>query len=98
MLKDLEYLTNQYFTFDEPVPLKGELKVHPVKVRDYYTFFSVVDLLMLDKNSNPETIPMSYLKFLQFLSQGEEGHIYNIKFNKLLEIVLVYNLNLICIR
>lgn len=96
MLKDLEYLTNQYFTFDEPVPFKGELKVYPVKVKDYYTFFSVVDLLMLDKNSNPETIPMSYLKFLQFLSQGEEGHIYNIKFNKLLELMLHINNGFFC--
>ena len=88
MLQDLEFLTNQYFTFDKPVPLKGELFIYPVKVIDYYTFFSVVDILMIDKNTNPETIPMSYLKFLHYLSQSPEGHIYNIKLNKLLELVL----------
>ena len=74
MLQDLEFLTNQYFTFDKPVPLKGELFIYPVKVIDYYTFFSVVDILMIDKNTNPETIPMSYLKFLHYLSQSPEGH------------------------
>ena len=88
MLKDLEFLTNLYFTFDKPVPFKEGLFIYPVKIKDYYEFFGVVDILMLDKNDDPKTIPMSYLKFIQYLSQQENGAVYNMKLSKLLELTL----------
>lgn len=88
MLKDLESLTNLYFTFDTPVPIKEQLMIYPVKVKDYYMFYSLIDILMLDKNNNPETIPMSYLKFLKYLGEQKDGGVYNIKLSKLLELML----------
>lgn len=38
-----------YFSVDEPVPFKGKLKVYPVKVKDYYKFYSNLPCLTMDK-------------------------------------------------
>ena len=68
-----------YFTYDKAVPLvNGKLQVYPVQVKDYYTFYSCLPCLTIDKNvkevmneegiiekvSNKEGMKKSYLKFL----------------------------------
>ena len=68
-----------YFTYNEPIPfVGGQLKIHPVMVKDYYNFYSFLPCLTIDKNikeiinedgivekvSNKEGMRKSYLKFL----------------------------------
>lgn len=35
---------------DEPVPFRKDIKVYPVKVKDYYMFYSLLPCLTMDKN------------------------------------------------
>lgn len=76
---DIKYLTDQYFQFDTPVPLKLKsketIKINPILLKDSAIFMSCVDVLMLDKNSSNsvEIIQMPYLQFLlQVVSQTDK--------------------------
>lgn len=70
MLIDIPYLTNAYFQFDAPAPLKLKSKetieIKPISLKDSAIFMSCVDVLMIDKNStnSVEVIQMPYLQFL----------------------------------
>ena len=67
---NLDYVTRQFFYFDEPVPylLKCEKTVNitPVPLTKSEVFKDSIDILMVDKNALPsvEIIQMSYLQFL----------------------------------
>ena len=69
MAINLDYLTRQYFYFDEPVPYKLNndiVYITPISLKDSEIFNSSVDILNIDKNSIPDVkiIQMSYLEFL----------------------------------
>lgn len=53
------------YTYDAPVKYKS-LNIYPVKVIDYFEFYSCVSCLLIDKNSipDPKIISMSYFDFL----------------------------------
>ncbi len=75
-----------YFSLDDAVPFKGELKVYPALVKDYYKFYSYFPCMTMDKNtkmalneegrmikiSNPKGIGMSYLAYLIESMQDEQ--------------------------
>ena len=66
---DIDFLSQCYFTFDEPVPYKvnnGEILISPIKLKTSGIFLSSIDILGIDKNSssNVEIIQMSYLQFI----------------------------------
>ena len=76
--KKLDLWEKCYFSLDEAVPFKENLKVYPALVKDYYKFYSCFPCLTMDKNtklvmneegkpikvSNPKGIGMSYLGYL----------------------------------
>ena len=61
-----------YFIYDEPVPYKS-LKIYPARMRDYLQFFTVAQILLLDKNSvpDPKVISMSFLEYIIFAANDE---------------------------
>ena len=66
---NLDFLSRQYFYFDEPVPYKlknDTIYIKPVLLKDSEIFRSSFDILSIDKNSIPDVkiIQMSYLQFL----------------------------------
>ena len=75
-----------YFSLDDAVPFKGEFKVYPALVKDYYRFYSYFPCMTMDKNtkmalneegrmikiSNPKGIGMSYLAYLIESMQDEQ--------------------------
>ena len=46
----IEIYEQAYFGMDLPVPFKKDLFIYPVKVRDYYKFYSNLSCLTMDKN------------------------------------------------
>lgn len=77
-------------TFDEPRTYKG-IKLYPVIVKNYYTFFTYVQSLTLDKNSIPDAkiISMSYLEYLYHLyKEKSDNALYVVMLDKLLKLCL----------
>ena len=76
-----------YYTFDEPVPYK-KLKIYPAKMKDYWLFNVLAEILVIDKNSIPDinVIQMSYLDYIFYSHTEENYHIY--KLDALLKMVL----------
>ena len=73
----LDFYEQAYYSLDDPVPFKKELKVYPVLVKDYYTFYNCLSCLTMDKTvktvvengktikiPNPEGIAQSYMAYL----------------------------------
>ena len=50
---DIQYLKQQYFTFDKPIPFKS-FYIYPVMLEQYYDFMFAHDILDIDKNSIPD--------------------------------------------
>ena len=48
-----------YFTHDEPIPFKGDLFIYPVLVKDYYQFYSLIDIFTVEKNEDKTGIGIS---------------------------------------
>lgn len=77
MAIDLEYLTNAYFTTDEPVPYNLKcgktIEITPVKMSKVMVFVSSYGVLTIDKNqsNDVEVIQMSYLKFISTLMKDK---------------------------
>ena len=59
-----------FFMYDEPVPYKN-LMIYPAIMKEYISFFTCVDCLMINKNIIPDikVIKMSYLDYLFYLSE-----------------------------
>lgn len=87
-----ELLTQQYLTFDKPVPFKS-LQIYPVVLSDYYEFMWSHDILDIDKNSIPDAkvIKMTYLQFL--ITLLEDSEIIQEKLSNILEICLHIDLD-----
>lgn len=71
------FLEDEYFTFDRPVPYKN-LLIYPVKIKDYNKLLRYATCFLLDKNSVPDIkiISMSYLEYLFYLHQQGEPYLY----------------------
>ena len=41
----------EYFSLDAPVPFKKDLFIYPVRVKDYYNFYSNLSCITMDKNT-----------------------------------------------
>lgn len=91
-----------YFSLDDAVPFKGELKVYPALVKDYYKFYSCFPCMTMDKNtkmalnedgrmikiSNPKGIGMSYLAYLiESMSDEQFGQSITSQVIGLLELI-----------
>ena len=100
--KKLDLWEKCYFSLDEAVPFKDNLKVYPVLVKDYYKFYSCFPCLTMDKNtkmvigedgrpikvSNPKGIGMSYLGYLiESMQEGEIGAALTSQLIGLIELV-----------
>lgn len=70
--KELKEKYEDKFAMDEPIKYKKFL-IYPVKMKDYYKFFSSVPILNIDKDSiaDAKVISMSYLKFIISLLEEE---------------------------
>lgn len=70
MAVDIDFLRENYFTYDKPVPYqinKNEyLYINPVRLEDSWAFLQSANVLKIDKNAlnSVEIIQMSYLQFL----------------------------------
>jgi len=64
------------FAFDEPCEYKG-VNIYPIILKDYMLFNYLVDCLLIDKNSLPDTkaISMNYLDYLIESSNEQNNNI-----------------------
>lgn len=96
-LRKLEYVEQIYFSNDEPVPLKEGLKIHPVKLKDYYKFYSLIGCFTVDKNIDIENmgISKSHLSYaLMLLEKDRQG--FGNRFTELLKMVFEVENYIIC--
>lgn len=60
-----------------------EILIYPVKMGDYFKFYSNIDILLIEKNkiSNAKIISMSYLDFIMIIIKNdlEKGQVYKDK-------------------
>lgn len=96
----IHYYEQMYFAHDKPVPFKGDLKIYPATVNDYYTFFSLISCYTVDKISdpNPECISMSDLDYVFYLMQqgGIKGESFKTQFFSLLEMTFHIKNGMFC--
>jgi len=81
---------DNYYIFDDPVPYRN-LKLYPVRMRDYLLFHYFANVLVLDKNSIPDfkIITMTYLEWLFHETETDmENKPYILWLDRLLEMVL----------
>ena len=84
----LEYIEQIFFSNDEPVPLKEGLKIYPVKLKDYYKFYSLIGCFTVDKNMDMENmgISKSHLSYaLLLMDKDKQG--FGSRFIELLKMV-----------
>ena len=62
-----------YFTHDEPIPFKGDLFIYPVLVKDYYQFYSLIDIFTVEKNEDKTGIgiAMTNLDYLIHMTKSD---------------------------
>jgi hypothetical protein len=67
----------EYFTYDEPIPLNG-LFLYPVKMRNYIDFHKNIGCLLINKNRipDPNIISMSYLDFILAMSVQNNNFLF----------------------
>lgn len=75
-MKINEVALQNSFIFDEPFDYKG-LKIYPVTLKELFIFNSVVDCLLVDKNSipDPKIISMTYLDYIMSQSNDDNRYI-----------------------
>ena len=64
--KDIKKYIEPFLTLGKPIEYKG-LKIHSLKVKDYYDSVSAIDILTKEKNKIPDikVIQMSYLQYIR---------------------------------
>ncbi|MBO7732394.1 MAG: hypothetical protein J6S67_07570 [Methanobrevibacter sp.] len=86
MLRDYEY---SYFREDKPIPFCG-LLIYPIQVRNFEVFSHCASCFTLNKNEDPQGVPMSHLDYLLSRTQlpnREEAQLWSYKINKIIELV-----------
>ena len=97
LAQKIEYLSQMYFEIDEPVPFKDGLMIYPVKVKDYYKFYSIIPVFTIDKNADVRGIPLSYLDYLFLLMKDENiGKNYISQLILLLQMIFKIDNGLYC--
>jgi len=66
-----------YNIYDEAIPYKKDLLIYPARMRKYLQFFTVAQVLLLDKNSVPDAkiIQMSFLDYIYHVATDENYYI-----------------------
>lgn len=96
-MKNVKEEIAPYVMLDNPIPFKEKLYIYPIKVKDFYSFNSFIDIFLIEKNKIPEVriIQMNYLQFItRELFRSNElyngykiGDLWNYKFFSLLSLV-----------
>lgn len=107
-MQDVKSFIEPYVTLDKPIPFKDDLKIHPIKVEDYYLFNSTVDIFAIEKNRIPEVriIQMNYLQFIvqelfsstKSFNNYKAGDLWNYKFFTLLSLIFKVDIDNIFIK
>ncbi len=94
----LSIYEQNFFTYDEPVPFKGNLLIYPATVKDYYKFYNVVSCFTLDKNEDPTGVGLSLteLQYVFHLIEQENSYVFRDQFISLLELVFHLDNGLYC--
>lgn len=93
----LEYMEQVFFANDTPLPFKGDLKIYPVKIKDYYKFYSLVSCFTMDKNTDIENmgIKKSHLDYALFMAEKDKTG-FGMRFVELLKLVFNLENAIIC--
>lgn len=94
----IKYYEQKYFSNDEPIPFIEDLKIHPVLVKDYYTFYSSIPCFTMNKNEDNEGIVMSNLEYLFYRMQKDETLGMLNQFITILELVFNIDYGIRCPR
>jgi hypothetical protein len=80
---------SNYITYDLPVPYRN-IKIYPVRVKDYALFSAYSQCLTIDKNSipDPNIISMTYLEYIFSIAENQEEKPYLLLFDRLLSLCL----------
>lgn len=87
-----------YFTYDKPIPFKGDLFVYPATVKDYYLFYNLVSCFTIDKDEDPdgEGFALNELQYLFLLMKKDKTLNFRDKLLSLLEFVFHIDNGLYC--
>jgi hypothetical protein len=85
----IHFYEQKYFTHDKEILFKENLYVHPVLVKDYYSFYASLGSIKLNKNETMEGISMNDLGYLLWYIENNEENGRRIFANlmQLLEII-----------
>lgn len=94
----LEIYEQNFFTYDAPVPFKGDLMIYPAVVKDYYLFYSLISCFTIDKDEDPngEGFGLTDLQYLFLLMRKDKELNFRNKFVNLLELVFHIENGLYC--
>lgn len=88
IVEELQFLDQNYFVFDTPVPFKEGLVLYPVTVRHYNEFLVCSSCCMLNKNKTTEGLMLTNLEFLIHNMEDEQnGKTISAQFSRLMELV-----------
>lgn len=110
LLDKLDFYEQAYYSLDEPVPFKKGLKVYPVLVKDYYSFYNSLSCLTMDKTvkisyengkavkvPNPLGIAQSYLAYLiDMMQDSKMGPMITAQVMQLFELVFHIQRGIYC--
>lgn len=97
IVKELNYLEDRYFTFDEPIPFKENLYLYPITVEHYIEFINCSVCLTLNKNETAEGITIRHIDYLfKQISQPEIGEEWLARFIHLMELVFKCKKGFMC--
>lgn len=109
--KKLDYYEQVYYSLDKPIPFKGDLMLYPVKVKDYYAFYSCFPCLTMDKTTKEivdefgmvrkvtdiEGLSKTYEGYLiGKMKDKEQGNLITAQVNGLFELVFKIPNGLFC--
>lgn len=88
ILEEVEYYTDRFFVFDQPVPFCG-LNIYPVNIQHYTEFMTANSCLLLNKDDDPAGVRLSNLDYLLLkIADPKEGPFWSMRLSKILELCL----------
>lgn len=87
LLDLIKYYEQAFFTCDLPIPFKQDLIIHPVLVKDYYKFYSLIHCFKINKNDDMEGVGMSHLDYILHLCEKDEEKKMYFQLIALLELI-----------
>lgn len=94
----IDICEQNYFTFDKPVPFKGNLQIYPALVKDYYRFYKLISCFTVNKDEDPEGegFALNELQYLFLLIKRDKQGVFRDQFIELLELVFHIDSGLFC--